>query len=313
MPGNHSFGPSLKKAVQDGKVPMARLTQMVYRVLRSEFAAGIIDHPPHPHSPNVMRGFKVAQQAEEQGAVLLKNANHLLPLSAGTIRSIAVIGGHANAGVMSGGGSSSVSPAGGSAVPPPPGQGPGSFLRRIVYQRFAPLKGIRAHATHAVVQFSPGTDPAAAAALAKSSQVAIVFAVQHESEGQDLPNLSLPGNQNALIDAVAAANPHTIVVLETGGPVLMPWIHKVSAVLEAWYPGIRGAQAIANILFGNVDPSGRLPGNMSSASAARRAICRCTRPSPFRATIHQDAERRFPPPRNPSSGIQPVRHVIVAL
>lgn len=259
MPGNHLFGPALKKAVEDGRVPMSRLNEMVHRVLRSEFAAGIVDDPPHPHSPNVMRGFEVAQQVEEQGAVLLKNANHQLPLNAGAMRSIAVIGGHANVGVMSGGGSSQVSPAGGNAVPPPAGQGPGSFFRRIVYQRSPPLKGIRAHATHAVVQFNSGTDPAAAAALAKSSQVAIVFAVQHESEGEDLPNLSLPGNQNALIEAVAAANPHTIVVLETGGPVLMPWIHKVSAVLEAWYPGIRGSQAIANILFGNVNPSGRLP------------------------------------------------------
>jgi beta-glucosidase len=74
----------------------------------------------------------------------------------------------------------------------------------------------------------------------------------------DLPNLSLPENQDALIEAVAAANPHTIVVLETGGAVLMPWIDKVSAVIEAWYPGIRGSEAIANILFGEVNPSGKL-------------------------------------------------------
>src|SRR5205814_9916038 len=104
-----------------------------------------------------------------------------------------------------------------------------------------------------------GTDLSAAAALAKASQVAIVFAVQHESEGMDLPNLSLPEKQDALIEAVAAANPHTIVVLETGGAVLMPWIDKVSAVVGAWYPGIRGSEAIANVLFGDVNPSGKLP------------------------------------------------------
>lgn len=75
----------------------------------------------------------------------------------------------------------------------------------------------------------------------------------------DLKNLSLPNNQDALIEAVVAANPHTIVVLETGGPVLMPWVGQVAAVLEAWYPGIRGAEAIANLLFGDVNPSGRLP------------------------------------------------------
>jgi beta-glucosidase len=75
----------------------------------------------------------------------------------------------------------------------------------------------------------------------------------------DLTSLSLPDNQDALIEAVAAANPHTVVVLETGGPVLMPWLDKVAAVLESWYPGIRGSQAIANLLFGDVNPSGRLP------------------------------------------------------
>src|SRR6185437_6009479 len=110
-----------------------------------------------------------------------------------------------------------------------------------------------------VVKFDPGTDPASAAAVAKQSQVAIVFVTQHESEGVDVPNLSLPNNQDALIEAVAAANPHTIVVLETGGAVLMPWINKVAGVVEAWYPGIRGSEAIASLLFGDVNPSGKLP------------------------------------------------------
>ncbi len=261
MPGGESFGAPLKKAVEDGQVPMSRLNDMVHRILRSEFDAGIVDHPPHPHSPNVMRGFAVAQKVEERGAVLLKNEHSQLPLSAASIGSIAVIGGHANAGVMSGGGSSQVSPPGGNAVPPPPAlaKNPLAAFLAPIYQPSAPLKGIRAMAPHAEVKYNSGTDPASAAALARSSQVAIVFAVQHESEGMDLPNLSLPGNQNALIEAVAAANPHTIVVLETGGAVLMPWIHQVSAVLEAWYPGIRASQAIADLLFGKVDPSGRLP------------------------------------------------------
>jgi beta-glucosidase len=88
--------------------------------------------------------------------------------------------------------------------------------------------------------------------------VAIVFAHQHTSEGSDVPDLSLPRKQDALVETVAAANPHTIVVLETGGPVTMPWIGKVSAVIEAWYPAIRGGQALANILFGDVNPSAKL-------------------------------------------------------
>jgi beta-glucosidase len=163
---------------------------------------------------------------------------------------------------MSGGGSSQVSPAGGNPVPPPPEllKNPlAAFFKIEMYQRSAPLKGIQEKAPRAVVQFDPGTDPASAAALAKKSQVAVVFAVQHASEGMDLENISLPGNQDALIEAVAAANPHTIVVLETGGAVLMPWIDKIDAVFETWYPGIRGSQAIANLLFGEVNPSGKLP------------------------------------------------------
>jgi beta-glucosidase len=163
---------------------------------------------------------------------------------------------------MSGGGSSQVSPAGGNPVPPPPElmKNPlAGFMLLSVYHRSAPLKGIEEKAPHAIVKFDPGTDPESAAALAKASQVAIVFAVQHESEGMDLKDLSLPDKQDALIEAVAAANPRTIVVLETGGPVLMPWIGQVAGVVEAWYPGIRGSEAISNLLFGNVNPSGKLP------------------------------------------------------
>jgi beta-glucosidase len=262
MPGNDSFGASLKKAVESGEVPMDRLNDMVHRVLRTEFDSGIVDYPPQPESPNVMHGFEVAQKTAEEGAVLLKNDREQLPLNASSIRSIAVIGGHADIGVMSGGGSSQVSPAGGNPVPPPPELAKNpmtAFMLTEVYHRSAPLKGIQQKAPHATVKFDSGADPASAAALARSSQVAIVFATQHASEGMDLKNLSLPDNQDALIEAVAAANPHTIVVLETGGAVLMPWIDKVAAVVEAWYPGIRGSEAIANVLFGDVDPSGKLP------------------------------------------------------
>jgi len=262
MPGNDYFGEPLKKAVQSGQISEAELNQMLHRVIRTEFATGIIDDPPHPRVVDVMHGFKIAQQVEEAGAVLLKNAGEQLPLDASSIKSIAVIGGHADAGVISGGGSAQVDAAGGNAVPPPPsnnGSGIEAILRQQIYHRSVPLDAIRERAPQAKVAFDPGTDPATAAALAKSSDVAIVFAVQHESEGSDLPNLSLPNNQDALIDAVVAANPHTIVVLETGGAVTMPWLDRVSAVLESWYPGIRGANAIAAILFGDVNPSGKLP------------------------------------------------------
>lgn len=262
MPGYSFFGEPLKKAVESGEVPMARLNDMVHRILRTEFDSGIVDNPPRAHVVDVFRGFEIAQKVEEEGAVLLKNDRGQLPLNATTVKSIAVIGGHADVGVLSGGGSGQVSPAGDSAVPPSPERPPGDPLgifSTTVYHRSAPLKGIAEKAKGAVVKFDLGTDPVSAAALAKASDVAIVFAVQHTYENMDLPNLSLHENQDALIEAVAAANPHTIVVLETGGPVTMPWINRVSAVLEAWYPGIRGSEALADILFGEVNPSGKLP------------------------------------------------------
>ena len=148
-------------------------------------------------------------------------------------------------------------PAGGNAILPR-GKGHTSWQAEM-WLRTSPLRSIRAKASQAKVEYDPGTDPAAAAALAKSSDVAIVFAYQWESEGMDLPSLSLPHNQDALIAAVAAANPHTIVVLENGSPVTMPWADSVAGIVEAWYAGSRGAQAVTNILFGDVNPSAKLP------------------------------------------------------
>ncbi|MGA2271524.1 MAG: glycoside hydrolase family 3 C-terminal domain-containing protein [Bryobacteraceae bacterium] len=263
MPGNTYFADALKKAVESGEVPVARLNDMVHRVLRSEFAVGLFDNRPATQVVDVFGGLEVAQRVAEAGTVVLKNANGQLPLSAPAIRSIAIIGSHADAGVLSGGGSAQVNPPGGNAVPPPPAgavPGPaGGFGggRGATWYPSSPLKAIRAKTPKAKVEYNDGTDPVSAAALAKASDVAIVFCNQPTSEGRDVPSLSLPDNQDALVAAVAAANPHTIVVLETGGPVSMPWIDKTNAVLEAWYPGIRGAEAIANILFGDVNPSAK--------------------------------------------------------
>jgi beta-glucosidase len=159
-------------------------------------------------------------------------------------------------GVLSGGGSAQVDAPGGNAVDPQPG---GSKWGVPVYFPSSPLKYIREKSPQASVQYIDGTDTVAAAKLAKSSGTAIVFVNQPMSEDRDAATLSLPENQDALVEAVAAANPNTIVVLETGGPVSMPWIHKVKGVVEMWYPGIGGGQALANILFGEVNPSGKLP------------------------------------------------------
>ena len=122
----------------------------------------------------------------------------------------------------------------------------------------SPLKFIRAKSPKAKIEFNDGKDKAAAASLAKSSNVAIVFVTQPMREDVDASTLSLPDNQDALVEAIAAANPNTIVVLETGGPVSMPWLSHVKGVVETWYPGIGGAQALANILYGDVNPSGKL-------------------------------------------------------
>ncbi len=206
--------------------------------------------------PDVFHGLDVAQRVAEQSIVLLKNANGQLPLSAARVKTIAVIGSHADVGVLSGGGSAQVDPMGGNAVPQ---QHNVEWFNRVVWQRSSPLKAIRDKAPHADVVYDSGTDTAAAVRLAKASDVAIVFVNQPASEAKDQPSLSLPENQDALVSAVAAANAHTVVVLETGSPVTMPWIGQVSAAMEAWYPGIRGGEAIANVIFGDVNPSAKLP------------------------------------------------------
>jgi beta-glucosidase len=263
MPGSTYFAGALKKAVESGQVPMARLDNMVHRILRSEFAVGLFDNSPERQVPDVFHGLDVAQRVAEQSIVLLKNANGQLPL-APRVKTIAVIGSHADVGVLSGGGSAQVDPMGGNPVPQPANTG---FFARVIWHRSSPLKAISAKAPHADVQYDGGTDAAAAARLAKASDVAIVFVNQPSSEGSDHPSLSLPDNQDALVSAVAAANPHTIVVLETGGAVTMPWIGQVSAAMEAWYPGIRGAEAIANILFGDVNPTAKLPLTFAKSEA----------------------------------------------
>jgi len=273
QPGQYMFGgiwvtESLAAAVQNGDLPLSRLNNMVHRILRAMYASGIFDHPAAVQSIDAAGDAAIAQETEEQGAVLLKNANGQLPLNPTNIASIAVIGSHADVGVLSGGGSAQVIPVGGAALTLPPDcpaytPGLGGLACTNAHQIFdpsSPLAKITAKMpAGATVTFNDGTDSTAAATLAKSSTVAIVFVSQWESEGMDLQDLSFSNNQDALVAAVAAVNPQTIVVLENGGAQIMPWLGSVSAVLEAWYPGQKGGEAIANILFGSVNPSGKLP------------------------------------------------------
>jgi beta-glucosidase len=167
-------------------------------------------------------------------------------------------------GVLSGGGSAQVDAPGGNPVDPHSGS---AHWGETVYFPSSPLRYIREHAPNAKVDFNSGDDAAAAASFAKSADVAIVFVNQPMHEGMDRPTLSLPDHQDALVSAVAAANPHTIVVLETGGPVSMPWVDNVAGIFEAWYPGIGGAQALANLIFGEVNPSGKLPATFAKSDA----------------------------------------------
>ena len=256
MPGDRFFGAPLEKAVDSREVPEARLNDMVHRILRSMFACGVIDNPPVRTVVDPFQGRDDAQHIAEESIVLLKNDGGLLPLNAERVESIALIGSHADVGVLPGGGSAQVDPPGGDAVTHHKGGAPWG---RPTWFPSSPLKYIRAKAPQATVEYDDGADSAAAAKLAKASQVAIVFVNQYMTEGRDAATLSLPNNQDALVSAVAAANPHTIVVIESGGPVTMPWVGSVKGVLEAWYPGIGGAQALAAILFGDVNPSAKLP------------------------------------------------------
>jgi beta-glucosidase len=264
------FGEPLKKAVAEGRVPETRLRDMVHRILRTMFAKGLVDHPVVKQPIDEEAGLAVAQRDAEEGIVLLKNANNLLPLNPQPKKrqSIAVIGEHADLGVYSGGGSSQVIPIGnkkeheiliGGSVQVIDGKSWRLPRDKITLHPTAPLDEIRKLSPRSRIRFASGDDIKRAAALAKTSDIAIVFVHQWMREGHDAMSLALYGSQNALVEAVAAANPRTIVVLQTGGPVTMPWLDKVSAVVEAWYPGNRGATALARILFGEVNPSGRLP------------------------------------------------------
>ena len=261
------FNDGLKEAVVNRHVPVARLDDMVRRITRSMFANGLVEHPvATPTSPGAGIDFaangKVTRADAEEAIVLLKNHDNLLPLGTG-VRTIAIIGGHADVGVLSGGGSAQVYPVGGSPVA---NEGPAHFPGPMVYHRSSPMRQLAA-LTKAKVVYNDGKDAAAAARLAASSDVAIVFGNQWMAESFDAPNLNLPGQQDALIAAVARANPKTVVVLQTGGPVAMPWLNNVGAVLEAWYSGTSGGAAIARVISGEVNPSGRLPATFPASVA----------------------------------------------
>ncbi|OSC42141.1 beta-glucosidase [Mycobacterium decipiens] len=258
---SEAFTTPLRAAFRDGRLAKERLSNMVRRILRSMFAVGIDQAEPAP-APDMAAHNEIAVQIARQGIVLLQNRG-LLPLtpgSPGSAARIAVIGGYAHLGVPAGYGSSAVVPTGGyAAVVPIGGSGLQAGLRNLYILPSSPLSELRKRIPGAQIEFDPGLSPAEAVLAAQRADVSIVFATRAEGEGFDSADLSLPWGQDALIAAVASANANTVVVLETGNPVAMPWRDSVNAIVAAWYPGQAGGQAIAEIVTGQVNPSGRLP------------------------------------------------------
>src|ERR1700685_2627704 len=194
------FGPRLKEAVDAGKVPLSEIDDHARRVLYAEFLSGVVDDPPHKSVIDVEKGLEVAQRVEEKSIVLLKNNQGVLPIDPSKVHSIAIIGGHADVGMLSGGGSAQVDPPGGNAIMPP-GKG-ATIWQKPVWFPTSPFKALQAKLPNTKIDFDPGTDTKSAASLAKSTDLAIVFVYQWLSEDMDVPSLSVPDNQDGVVGQV---------------------------------------------------------------------------------------------------------------
>lgn len=259
------FGAPLKAAVAEGRVPQRRIDDMLRRQLAARIAAGLLDDPPRPGAIRDRAAhLAVAQEAAAAGIVLLKNEGGILPLSPGLGR-VLVIGRMADKGVLSGGGSSQVVPDGAIRAR---GEPRWMFYGEPkLYDPSSPLAALRARLPGSRVEFLDGSDLTAATNAARGAAAVVIVAEQWSNESLDHETLALPHEQDALIAAVAAANPRVAVVLQTGGAVTMPWLPAVPAVLEAWYSGARGGEAVADVLTGAVNPSGRLPMTFPASEA----------------------------------------------
>ncbi len=237
MPTGKYFSAQLQQAVQSGTVPSSLIDDKLIRRYATMMQFGMFGKRRSMQAIPVLADGAVARSIAEEGAVLLRNQNHLLPLDYRSLHSVALIGPYAVRTLTGGGGSSLVIP----------------------FYSIQPEDGIRAHLPdQAKLTVLDGSDIPAAADAAAKAAVAIVVVGDQDTEGQD-QSLTLPGHQDDLITAIAHANPRTVVVLQTGSAVLMPWLQNVPAVLETWYPGEEDGNVLADILFGTVDPSGKLP------------------------------------------------------
>jgi len=251
---------NLEAALAAGTITEAQIDAAAFRVARAAIAEGLFDHPI-PASPaanaSTPAHLALAKQVAEEGSVLLKN-DGALPLTGKGLK-IAVIGPTASATPINGISAKTVCSSRGepsAACSNNPG-----FV--------APLDAItsRAQQDGDTVTFDNGSSLTSAAAAASAADVSIVFGYYTEGEGADRANINLDNGGDSLISAVAAANPNTIVVLETGSGVLMPWLNQVKGVLEAWYPGVQQGPALAALLFGDANPSGHLPVTFPQSTA----------------------------------------------
>lgn len=242
MPSGKFFSTELTAAVQAGQVPLSVIDDKLVRRFSKTMQMGLWDKPPVAQAISAQQAKVDGAQARliaEEGMVLLKNDGATLPLNASSLHSIALIGGSTWAGnaKTGGGGSSAVVP----------------------LYTVSPLAGLQNRAgANVQVTYNDGSNLANAEALAKASDVAIVMVGDNRSEGHDT-DIALSGNQDALVSGIASANTHTVVVVKSGSAVLMPWANQVPAILEAWYPGEEDGNAVASVLFGDVNPSGKLP------------------------------------------------------
>jgi beta-glucosidase len=250
------FEVHLPTAVLQGLLPEERLNDAVFRVLRDRIRLGEFDPqelvPYSKISTNVICSPEhraLALKAAQESIVLLVNRNNFLPLDKSELKTIAVIGPHAD--TFTPGGYS-----GKADNPVKPLQGirnRAGHQTKVLYARGCEISG-GANEDDAIAQ---------AAAVARDADVAMVFVGTNnkiESEGHDRTSLSLPGRQEDLVKAVCAANPKTVVVLMNAGPLTVPWLKEnVPAILEAWWTGVEGGDAIADVLFGDANPAGRLP------------------------------------------------------
>ena len=236
------FGAPLLAAVRSGEVPLTRLDDMVRRILVAMFSAGLFDRRATLR-PDLETHAGLARQAATQGTVLLANSG-ILPLDPPPGR-LLVVGDHE--GVLSGGGSSQVVPIGSEV------ESDGPWTRGA-----PPAPSL----TAALAKRLPGTEVgqvpwSAVADAASGADVVVAVAEQWTTESGDVPDLTLAAD--AALAELARSHPRVVVVLQTGGPVLMPWLDDVAAVVQGWYPGGEGGSALANVLTGRAEPGGRLP------------------------------------------------------